>query len=54
MNFNRQKESARTDLQQQKLDIEREKMAVDAANKQTEFAIARENKNRFDQKKPSK
>jgi hypothetical protein len=54
MNFNRQKEGARTDLQQQKLDIEREKMAVDAANKQTEFAIARENKNRFDQKKPSK
>lgn len=54
MNFNRQKESARSDLQQQKLDIEREKMAVDAANKQTEFAIARENKNQFDQKKPNK
>jgi hypothetical protein len=54
MNFNRQKETSRSDLQQQKLDIEREKMTVDAANKQTEFAIARENKNRFDQKKPSK
>ena len=54
MNFNRQKESSRSDLQQQKLDIEREKMTVDAANKQTEFAIARENKNRFDQKKPTK
>jgi len=54
MSFNRDKESTRTDLQQQKLDIEREKMTVDAANKQTEFAIARENKNRFDQKKPSK
>ena len=54
MNFNRQKESSRSDLQQQKLDIEREKMAVEAVNKQTEFAIARENKNRFDQKKPTK
>lgn len=54
MNFNRQKEGTRADLQQQKLDIEREKMTVDAANKQTEFAIARENKNRFDQKKPNK
>ena len=54
MNFNREKESTRTNLQQQKLDLEREKMTMDAANKQTEFAIARENKNRFDQKKPSK
>jgi hypothetical protein len=54
MSFNRDKESTRTDLQQQKLDIEREKIATEAANKQTEFAIARENKNKYDQKKPNK
>lgn len=54
MNFNKAKESSRNDLQQQKLDLEREKMTMEAANKQTEFAIARENKNRFDQKKPNK
>ena len=54
MSFNRDKESTRTDLQQQKLDIEREKIAIEAANKQTDFAIARENKNKYDQKKPNK
>jgi hypothetical protein len=54
MSFNRDKESTRTDLQQQKLDIEREKIATEVANKQTEFAIARENKNKYDQKKPNK
>jgi hypothetical protein len=45
MNFNREKESSKTDLHQQKLDIER---------KQMELAIAKENKNRFDEKKPNK
>jgi hypothetical protein len=54
MNFNREKESTKTSLHQQKLDLEREKMVTEAQNKQVEFAIARENKNRFDEKKPSK
>jgi hypothetical protein len=54
MNFNREKETNKADLGQQKLDLEREKLLVDSQNKQTEFAIARENKNRFDQKKPNK
>ena len=54
MNFNREKESSKTDLHQQKLDIEREKMMNDSRNKQMELAIAKENKNRFDEKKPSK
>lgn len=54
MNFNREKETNKTDLHQQKLDIEREKMMNESRNKQMELAIAKENKNRFDQKKPSK
>ena len=54
MNFNREKESSKTDLNQQKLDIEREKMMNESRNKQMELAIAKENKNRFDEKKPSK
>jgi hypothetical protein len=54
MNFNREKESSKTDLNQQKLDIEREKIANESRNKQIELAIAKENKNRFDEKKPSK
>jgi hypothetical protein len=54
MNFNREKESSKTDLSQQKLDIEREKMMNESRNKQMELAIAKENKNRFDEKKPSK
>ena len=54
MNFNREKESSKTDLHQQKLDIEREKLATDTRNKQIEFAIARENKNKYDEKKPKK
>lgn len=54
MNFNREKETNKTDLHQQKLDIEREKMMNDSRNKQMELAIAKENKNRFDEKKPSK
>ena len=54
MNFNREKESSKTDLHQQKLDIDREKMMNDSRNKQMELAIAKENKNRFDEKKPSK
>ena len=54
MNFNREKESSKTDLNQQKLDIEREKMMNDSRNKQMELAIAKENKNRFDEKKPNK
>lgn len=54
MNFNRDKESNKTDLHQQKLDIEREKLATDTRNKQIEFAIARENKNKYDEKKPKK
>jgi hypothetical protein len=54
MNFNRDKESNKTDLHQQKLDLEREKLVADSRNKQIEFAIARENKNKYDQKKPKK
>ena len=54
MNFNREKESSKTDLHQQKLDIEREKMMNESRNKQMELAIAKENKNRFDEKKPNK
>ena len=54
MNFNRDKETNKTDLHQQKLDIEREKLATDTRNKQIEFAIARENKNKYDEKKPTK
>jgi hypothetical protein len=54
MNFNREKESNKTDLHQQKLDLEREKMMNESRNKQMELAIAKENKNRFDQKKPTK
>ena len=54
MNFNRDKEASRTDLHQQKLDIEREKIANDAKNKQTELAIAIQNKNKYDEKKPKK
>jgi hypothetical protein len=54
MNFNREKESTKKDLGQQKLDLEREKVIMASQNKQTEFAIARENRNRFDEKKPSK
>lgn len=54
MNFNREKESNRKDVHQQKLDLDREKMANESRNKQVELAIAQENKNKFDQKKPSK
>ena len=54
MNFNREKELTKKDLGQQKLDLEREKVIMESQNKQTEFAIARENRNRFDEKKPSK
>ena len=54
MNFNRDKESNKTDLHQQKLDLEREKLVTDSRNKQIEFAIARENKNKYDEKKPKK
>jgi hypothetical protein len=54
MNFNREKESAKNNLHQQKLDLEKQKLMNESQNKQIEFAIARENKNRFDQKKPNK
>ena len=53
MNFNRDKETNKTSLHQQKLDLDREKMLNDAKNKQMEFAIARENKNKYDEKKPN-
>jgi hypothetical protein len=53
MNFNREKESNKSNLGQQKLDLEREKMMNESRNKQIELAIAQENKNKFD-KKPSK
>jgi len=54
MNFNREKESNKKDVHQQKLDLDREKMVNESRNKQVELAIAQENKNKFDQKKPSK
>jgi len=52
MNFNREKEGNKSNMAQQKLDLEREKIMSDQRNKQTEFAIARENKNKYDDKKP--
>jgi hypothetical protein len=52
MGFNREKENNKQGLSQQKLDLEREKLIADQKNKQIEFAIARENKNKYDQKKP--
>ena len=54
MNFNREKENSKSDFAQQKIDLDREKLANEARNKQMEFAIAKENKNQYDQKKPSK
>lgn len=54
MNLNKEKESSRTNLHQQKLDLEREKMMNDSRNKQMELAIAKENKNKYDDKKPTK
>lgn len=54
MNLNKEKESSRTNLHQQKLDLEREKMMNDSKNKQMELAIAKENKNKYDDKKPTK
>jgi hypothetical protein len=54
MNFNREKEDNKKDLHQQKLDLEREKITTEARNKQVELAIAQENKNKYDQKKPKK
>jgi len=54
MGFNQEKENNRNNIAQQKLDLEREKLATDSRNKQMDFAIARENKNKFDQKKPNK
>ena len=54
MGFNREKEVSKNNIAQQKLDIEREKLIADQKNKQIEFAIARENKNKYDQKKPKK
>jgi hypothetical protein len=50
MNFNREKESNKSNLGQQKLDLEREKMMNESRNKQIELAIAQENKNKFDKK----
>ena len=54
MGFNREKETSKNNIAQQKLDIEREKLIAEQRNKQIEFAIARENKNKYDQKKPKK
>jgi hypothetical protein len=54
MNFNREKESSKSNLQQQKLDLEREKINNESKNKQIELAIAQENKNKYDEKKPRK
>lgn len=54
MNFNREKESSKSNIAQQKIDLDREKLMADQRNKQLEFAIARENKNKYDQKKPNK
>ena len=53
MNFQRQKEGNKHSLAQEKLSLDKEKLRMDALNKQTELQIARENKNRFD-KKPTK
>lgn len=54
MNFNREKETNKAGLNQQKIDLDREKLLIDSQNKQLELAIAKENKNKFDQKKPTK
>jgi len=54
MNFNQTKESNKQDIHQQRLDLDREKMNNETRNKQLELAIAKENKNKFDTKKPNK
>jgi hypothetical protein len=54
MNFNREKESSKTDLNQQKLDIEREKIANESRNKQIELAIAKENQSKSELKAKGK
>jgi len=53
MNFNREKEGNRTNLAQQKLDLEKQKLNQEVMKRRTELEIARENKNRYD-KKPTK
>lgn len=53
MNLNREKESNRQTIAQQKMELEREKLNRDVQNKQIDLQIARENKNKYDQKKPT-
>ena len=54
MNFNREKETNKQTLAQQKLDLDREKLLADQRNKQVEFAIARENKTKSELKAKGK
>jgi hypothetical protein len=53
MGFNQEKEATRTNLAQQKLEIEKQKLNQAAMDKQIDLQVARENKNQYD-KKPSK
>lgn len=53
MNLQREKEGNRRMESAQKATLEREKMALQRDMKDTDLQIARENKNRFDQKKTS-
>lgn len=52
MNLQNTKESNRQVLDREKTQIEREKMQTQIRLKQTDLEIARENKNKFDKKKP--
>lgn len=52
MNLQNTKESNRQVLDREKTQIEREKLAAQMRMKQTDLEIARENKNKFDKKKP--
>ena len=53
MGFNQEKEATRTNLAQQKLELEKQKLNQAAMDKQIDLQVARENKNQYD-KKPSK
>lgn len=54
MNFEKSKESDRTSLHRDKLDIEREKIAATERLKQIDLDIATRNKNKYDVKQPAK
>ena len=50
MNFNREKENNKIEFNNQKLDLEREKLKQEGNNKLIDLAVATQNKNKFDKK----